>query len=151
MNAVGGAMRTDAFACGDGPARVPRRVVPRARNTRHADAIARAIGVALFAAALASCTTIVVRQGQANVEVTHHFGIANVRLAPLSHAVLLDVQSIGAAVVADGLVVGVSRSEVALLDEQCRLVLWHPMPSSIEDALRESEHICSIPSSGGSP
>jgi len=103
----------------------------------------------LLAVSLASCTTIIVRQGQANVEVTHHFGIANVRVVPVSHALLLTTQSIGAAVVVDRLVVGVSRSEIALLDDQCRLVLWHPMPSSIDEALRESEHICSIPSSSG--
>jgi len=151
MNAVGGAVCTDEFACGDGPANAPRRVVPLARRSAQADALVRPIAIALLAAALASCTTIIVRQGQADIEVTHHFGIANVRVVPTSHALLLTTQSIGAAVIVDGLVIGLSQSEIALLDEQCRLVLWHPMPSNIEDALRESEHICSIPSSGGSP
>jgi hypothetical protein len=126
-------------------------VAARARSAHLADASIRPLTTAVLVAALASCSTIVVHRGEADVEVSHHFGIANVRVAPTSHALLLTTHSIGAAVIVDGLVIGLSQSEIALLDEQCRLVLWHPMPSSIEDALRESEHICSIPSSGGSP
>lgn len=151
MNAVGGALCTGEVACEGDPANAPCCFSPCARNVPYADAFVRLLAVGLLAAALSSCTTIIVRQGQADIEVTHHFGIATVRVVPASHALLLTTQSIGAAIVADRLAIGVSRSEIALLDSHCRLVLWHPAPSNIEEALLVSEQICSIPSPGGLP
>ncbi len=81
----------------------------------------------VVAVALSACTVVRVSEGS-SVRTTYYPGLAVVRVAPGEDARVVEVRSLGAAVIGNQLSLGWLQNRTALVPQgRCHLILWRPV------------------------
>ncbi len=96
---------------------------------------------------LLGCTTVKITDKTGSVTVEREFGVIKLSATPKEGAVYADISLIGYATTPLGQVLGYSEQSIAIMSENCKLVLWvgnSTNPSVVNELLRENESICVI-------
>lgn len=82
---------------------------------------------------LPGCTTVHITGPDGELRVERHFGLVSIELAPDTHAVVAEVDSLGYQSGPLGVSLGWGRGTYAALPADCTLVVWLERPEQAEN------------------
>lgn len=91
------------------------------------------------------CTTVKITDRNGSVTVKRDFGVIKLSANPQEGAVYADVSLIGYATTPLGQVIGYSKQSIAVMSENCKLVLWvnnSTNPLVVNELLKGNASIC---------